>query len=214
MNKKELLQKLDLEDPFINFQPLEDTVMEGWNGESPIFPGILIEVKPKLIIEVGCWMGQSSRTMASVIKQLNMDCSLIAIDTWLGSKEHWQDKAIKPKLGLEYGYPTIYFNYLSNMKLAGLEDYILPLPMPSTIGAAYLKDAGIKADVIYVDGSHEQEDVYRDCRDYWELLNPNGIMFGDDYEWGSVKTAVKAFSSEIGTPHIVSGINWVFRKIS
>ena len=38
-------------------------------------------------------------------------------------------------------------------------------------------------DVIYVDGYHKAEQVFKDCVNSWKTLNKNGIMICDDYIW-------------------------------
>jgi predicted O-methyltransferase YrrM len=40
-------------------------------------------------------------------------------------------------------------------------------------------------DLIYVDGSHDAPFVLWDAMLSWELLKPGGILFFDDYDWGS-----------------------------
>lgn len=86
--KTQLLNLLRADDPFDNFEKVEGIELWGWNGDSPIFKYIINQVKPKLIVEVGSWMGQSACTMAAALKELNLDAAVICIDTWLGSKEH------------------------------------------------------------------------------------------------------------------------------
>ena len=38
-------------------------------------------------------------------------------------------------------------------------------------------------DVIYIDGYHKAEQVFRDCVNSWKNLNINGILICDDYIW-------------------------------
>jgi hypothetical protein len=47
------------------------------------------------------------------------------------------------------------------------------------------------ADLIYIDGSHEYEDVISDIDSYLPLVRKGGIFFGDDYYgWPGVAKAV------------------------
>ena len=212
MKKSDLLEKLKLEDAFKDFEPVPNTELWGWNGDVPLIPAIVNEVKPKLLIEVGSWMGQSGVNFAKTVKNLNLDCTVVCVDTWLGSVEHWTDENLRSKLELVNGYPSFYKRFLTNVKNAGVEDVVVPVPMPSLIAANFLKHNNLLADVIYIDGSHDQSDVYNDLMAYWPLLNEKGIIFGDDLPWDSVKTAVQAFSAEVGHPMLEQGINWVLRK--
>ena len=215
MNKTELLKDLGLIDPFEGFAPNPDTKLWGWNGGAPIFGALVKELKPKLVIEVGSWMGQSACNIASTLKSEGLadTSALVCVDTWLGSLEHWQDPALKPHLQLRHGFPTFYYTYLSNVANFGVSDVVVPLPMPSSIAALYLKSAKVQADMLYVDGSHEQKDVYNDLEAYWPLVAPGGVLFGDDWPWDGVAAAVKAFSAEVGAPYTVhGGVFWMFRK--
>jgi hypothetical protein len=51
--------------------------------------------------------------------------------------------------------------------------------------------------MIYIDASHDEFDVYNDIKHYMEILNTNGVIFGDDYKsWEGVKKAVDSYSYE------------------
>ena len=215
MKKQDLLVKLGMVGPFENYEPNSEAKLWGWNGIGPIFAGMVNEIKPALVIEVGSWMGQSSVSLAAALKEQGLvDSTLICVDTWLGSKEHWTEVDLRAHLGLEHGYPTFYFNYLSNIANAGVSEHVFPLPLPSQIAAEYLKTHGLMAELIYLDASHQEKDVYNDLQSYWQLLSAGGMMFGDDYDDTGVSQAVLAFSAEIGAPVGVSGINWFIRKRS
>ena len=43
-----------------------------------------------------------------------------------------------------------------------------------------------KFDVIYVDGSHEADQVYKDIKNSWDILNISGILICDDYFYGNI----------------------------
>ena len=54
-----------------------------------------------------------------------------------------------------------------------------------TSDAFFLKQKD-KYDVIYIDGSHETDQVYKDIKNSWNILNVNGILICDDYFYGSI----------------------------
>ena len=66
-----------------------------------------------------------------------------------------------------------------------------------------------------MDASHETEDVKKDIRMYWEILNSGGAMFGDDYiSWISVKTAVDAMGEEMNVPvELCDNCFWKMKKV-
>ena len=55
-----------------------------------------------------------------------------------------------------------------------------------------------RADLIYLDGSHEEEDVYQDIVAWWDLVSRGGVLVGDDWSWDGVRMAVSRFASENG----------------
>jgi hypothetical protein len=131
--------------------------------------------------------------MAKICKELGLDTKIYCIDTWLGSLEFWYglNDTKERDLMLKNGYPNIYYQFLSNVVHSGLQEYIIPVPLPSSIGIKLLSKLGIRADLVYIDGSHEYNDVYNDINDSFYILEKDGIVFGDDYEtFKDVKTAV------------------------
>lgn len=174
-----------------NFLPMaEDS--RGWNSNSNVFKDLIIKTNPSVIIEVGTWKGASAITMGSVLKELNLNCKIYCIDTWLGALEFWTDSQNSDErdLMLKHGYPQVYYQFLSNIIHNNLQDYVLPLPLPSNIAYKVLLNDNISADLIYIDGSHEYEDVKCDIENYKKLLSHKGIMFGDDWGWSGVNRAV------------------------
>ncbi len=175
----------------------------GWGGDSPAFAELVAEVRPGRIIEVGTWKGASALTMARALRQLGLDAEILCIDTWLGALEFWtdlDDAARHGALELEHGYPTVYRRFLANVCHAGLQDLVTPFPLPSATAAQWFALRGIRADLIYLDGSHEEEDVYQDLVAYWDLLRPGGVLFGDDWAWDGVRMAVERFAREQRLP--------------
>lgn len=170
--------------------------IQGWNGLSKIFHVLIEETKPSLIIEVGTWKGQSAINMANFCKENNMNTKIWCVDTWLGALEFWGEfkNSKERNLLLKNGYPQIYYQFISNVVLSGVKDYIVPFPTTSLIGARYFRENNIKSKLIYIDASHEYEDVKMDINEYYKLLDNGGIIFGDDYEsWIGVKKSVNEF---------------------
>jgi predicted O-methyltransferase YrrM len=164
--------------------------LQGWHGNFPVFEELIAELKPKTIIEVGSWKGQSTTSMAQACKKLGLRSKIYCVDTWLGADEFWPGTP-DHNLYLKYGYPSVYYRFLSNVYHCGVQDIIVPVPMPSKMGARYLKKNNVIADLIYIDGSHEYEDVISDIDSYLPLVRKGGIFFGDDYYgWPGVAKAV------------------------
>lgn len=178
----------------------------GWNGNNPIFRDLIEKYKPTTIVEVGSWQGQSAINMAKICKELGLNTTIYCIDTWLGALEFYTQPSKERDLMLEDGYPTVYYKFLDNVRKSGVEDVIKPIPLPSNIGLKYIKHLGIKPDMIYIDASHEYEDVKNDIILAGEL-EPK-IIFGDDYT-NAVFPGVRQAVDELGTPTIVNNWFWI-----
>lgn len=142
-------------------------------------------VNPKIIIEVGSYVGYSACKMAEYCKQANIqDFSIICVDPWTDctGRREFDERIL--------GYPSFYYKFLYNVKQQGHDDVIIPFPMPSLTGYKFFKKANITPDLIYIDGSHDYDDVYLDLTRYYQILNSKGIICGDDWAWDTVKEAV------------------------
>lgn len=181
--------------------------VRGWNSDSNALVSAVRDVKPLVACEVGSWKGASAINIAREMtaQRPGEPVELVCVDTWLGAREFWtwpdRDGTAKRDLMMVNGYPSVYYTFLSNVKRASLGGVITPFPCPSHTAAQVLADLGVKFDLVYIDASHEYEDVASDLRDYWELLRPGGVMLGDDYGgfWKGVTSAVDEF---------VMGLDW------
>lgn len=212
----ELLAMLHKRDPYAGFdfasRPFD---AHGWGSDSPAFRELILAHKPGLIIEVGSWKGGSALQMGAVLDEAALPGTILCIDTWLGALEFWTDLEDPERYGslrLEHGWPTVYYQFLANVCHRGLQHRIVPFPQTSATGALWLRTFGVRGDLIYIDGSHEEEDVYQDALDYWEVLAPGGILFGDDYSWDGVRLAVERFARERGLHVTFLADKWLLRK--
>jgi hypothetical protein len=191
--------------------------LNGWNGNNPVFRELINEVQPTTIIEVGTWKGQSAINMGNIVKQLNLNTKIYCVDTWLGAIEFWtngKDTSDRKLLQLN-GYPQIYYQFLSNVVHSNLQDVILPFPNTSENGYRYFKYNDVLSKMIYIDASHEEDDVYKDLNNYYELLENNGILFGDDYQkdWPGVIKSVDRFVKENNLSLEIRYNNfWIIKK--
>lgn len=198
----------------------DSSEVQGWHSDHPIFAHLINELEPEVIVECGTWKGASAIHMAKLTEEhaeISVQrCKIYCVDTWLGGIDHdlnQQDPtSVLPR---ENGYPRLYFQFLANVKRAGFQDRICPIPQTSINGGRLLNAHGIKADLVYIDGSHEHFDPYEDMKAYWPLVAPGGIMFGDDVNWPGVATSYYRFFLESGLPfrpEIVDKNFWIIRK--
>ncbi len=172
------------EDAELAYGRPEPQMQPTWGSEHPWLHETIERLQPQVLIEVGTFLGRSAIHQAQKLKALGLDSALICVDTWLGDEHHWIELEVRPLLNHRRGRPEFYHTFLVNVTAAGLDGFIIPLPIDSVSGARLLSRLGVKADMIYVDGGHAGGEVYRDLVNFWSLLRPGGAMLMDDYADG------------------------------
>jgi cephalosporin hydroxylase len=210
------MQLLHAENPYAGFS-FQDYPFDahGWGGDSAAFRELITQIRPKKIVEVGTWKGASALTMAAATKELGLETQILCVDTWLGALEFWTNHTDPDRylsLKLKNGFPTVYYQFLANVCHQGFQDRIVPFPQTAATAALWMRYYGLTAEMIYVDASHEEEDVYQDLCNYWDLVSAGGVLFGDDYVWDGVRLAVERFAREIAKPVEFAADKWVLRK--
>ncbi len=185
-------------DPFIGFPgELYAPDTQGWNSVHPYLLSTLDDIRPSIVVEIGVWKGGSVLTMASRLKELGLDAVVIAIDTWLGSWEHWHKNELFKLLDVMNGHPAIFQKFMGNVVRAGLQDYVVPLPLNSINAGHLLKLLDIQPDIVHIDGCHDYEAVIGDFSLWWPQIKYGGALIGDDYYdngvWPEVRKAVDEF---------------------
>ena len=186
-------------DPFAshaNVSAVQNAVLpEGWGSTHPYFAKYIEMLKPKLIVEVGTWLGGSAVHMGNLLRAAGLnDSCIVCVDTWLGSPEHYLDPEMRRTLKLVDGRPTFYADFMQNVVQHGLQGIILPFSMTSTGAAEVLGELKIAPDLVYLDGDHSARAFRADLDLYWELLRPGGVVIGDDFDWKGPQAEVINFS--------------------
>ena len=185
--------------------------VQGWNSDHHYLTDAIDRYRPGLVIEIGVWKGASVITMARRMKERGCDGCVLAVDTWLGSAEHWLNGEI-PKH--PDGTSALYDVFRSNIAHAGLDDYVVPLPLDAQSAATVVDRLGLRPAVLHLDGSHDYVSVMRDLRTWTPLIQPGGMLIVDDYDnpcWPDVKRAVDELigvtniQSEAGKCRVVKG---------
>ena len=175
--------------------------LQGWSSQHPYLAEAITAVRPLVIVEVGVWKGGSTIHMASKLKQHAIDGVVIAIDTWLGSSDHWVRDRWFHELGYAGG-PNLFEIFANNVRLTGLADYIVPLPLDLVNAAELLRHFDVHPNMVHIDAGHDYAAVSADLRQWWPALTPGGIMIGDDYrqgnDWPEVKRAFDDYFEPLG----------------
>jgi len=161
-------------DPFASYtksKTVSDTLPEGWGSTHPYFKQYIDLLKPKLIVEVGTWLGGSAIHMSRLLREAGLkDSCVICIDTWLGSSEHFLHTEGRTHLKLVNGRATFYEDFMCNVVQHGLQDIILPFSITSVGAAEVLRECNLTPDLIYLDGDHTARGFRADLDLYWEIL--------------------------------------------
>jgi hypothetical protein len=212
-----LMRRLHGCDIFAGFVPTFAVDLQGWNSDHPVFGEIISRIKPKVVIDVGVWKGASTLYLAGLARKHGDEPVVIAVDTFLGSAEHGiVNTPLFGSIPRRHGVPLLYEQFLSNVIHAGAQDHVIPLAQTSTAAAAIMQRAGVRANLIHIDASQAYEDVLRDARIYWDLLEPGGYLVGDDYDptWPGVVQAATEFAAEKAVELEIRGPKWIVIKPS
>lgn len=202
-NIEEIFKQFNIKNPYTRYigKDIKSNII-GWNGIGLTMLDRITIKKPTTIIEVGVFLGHSTLIMGNCRKEIDSEFLIYSIDTWLGSYEHWKDH-LKYFNYFENGISSLYDQFIMNVIINKLDTNIVPLPCTSKTGYLLLESFNIRADLIYIDANHDTEDVYNDLKNYSKLLNDNGIIFGDDYLWDSVKFGVDKYCKEFNKTVVV-----------
>lgn len=170
---------------------------EPWFSNEELF-SIMVECATDgaTFVEVGSWKGKSSAYMAVEIANSRKNIQFYCVDTWQGSKEH-----------LYFDLDSLFTTFTENMK--PLKDYYRFIRMESCVASKIFKDNSL--DFIYIDASHEYEDVKQDIIHWLPKLKGGGIIAGDDYgnpDFPGVHRAV----FELLDGYEVKNSTWIFKK--
>ncbi len=127
-------------DPYAGFDAGRRTAdHQGWHSDHPFLRETLAALRPSVVVEVGVWKGASSITMAETMRDRAIDGAVLAVDTWLGSWEHYEHETFFADLHIQNGYPTLYNTFITNVLDKGVSDFILPLALDSANAAFVVK---------------------------------------------------------------------------
>lgn len=195
------LHELENSNPF-SLSHVYPEDMHGWFSlaNRRYLKDFIQRLHPKKAIEVGTWMGVSAIYMA---KLLDAGAKLYCIDPWIP----YHDMANMPEC--QERLKNAYERFLSNCIHHKVTDKVIPMHMTSMHAfETYFADVN-DIDLIYIDGSHAEEDVYNDIMHWQYAVAPAGILCGDDWGWPSVSRAVTRASQEINKPlHIDDNFWW------
>ncbi|KAL3688809.1 hypothetical protein R1sor_015118 [Riccia sorocarpa] len=189
--------------------------IKGWGAEAPVFERLIREVQPKVILELGSFLGASAIHMGTVVRQLGLNSTILCVDDFRG----WPGfRAKKFKdIRQQHGNIMLLPQFLRNVKYMNLTDLILPVPFSTTGAISYFCELGIRPDLIEVDAAHDFHSAWLDINAAYATLNTGGVMFGHDYfnraNEAGVRRAVDLFAKLNGLRVEPDGKHWILRTV-
>lgn len=151
--------------------------LEGWFGtHNKDFLSCFVG-RGDVVIEIGAWLGMSTLWLAEKVGPLG---KIVSIDHFEGSRDHKIDPRHASIL------PILWETFVVNCW--EMRDRIVPVCGSSRDALPYLQASGFEPNVIYVDGSHDYDDVVLDLTLSLALW-PKARVVGDDFEVDSVLRA-------------------------
>ena len=125
----------------------------------------LNKLKPNFsYLEIGSYEGNSALFMADSFPETKVYC----VDNWEGTEEYSNNLSFSQ---IEQNFDHNIDNYKNIIKIKCLSD-------------KFFKHNNLIFDVIYVDGYHLGDQVYKDCSNAWKYLKKDGLLICDDFIWG------------------------------
>jgi predicted O-methyltransferase YrrM len=136
---------------------------------------------PMLVVEVGSFVGGSATIFGNVLREMNVNATILCIDTWQGTLTQWLLKQNMKYIKPQFGQSTLFDLFMINIMQAHLQDMVVPFPVPSAVGGPFLKARKYIIDIVYLDSSHEVMETFKELCTFWEVLRVGGVLLGDDY---------------------------------
>jgi len=126
-------------------------------------------------VEVGAFEGKSTSFMAVEIANCDKEIRFDVIDTWQGSEEHQPGGAHESPV---IASNSLYETFLRNM--SPVEHIINPIRLPSLEAVKSYPDRSL--DFVFIDASHDYENVKADILAWQPKIKLNGFLGGHDYQ--------------------------------
>lgn len=147
--------------------------------------------KGSTFVEIGSWMGRSTSCLGQLVKQSQKNIKVYAVDTFEGSEEHTD--IVKD---IENHSTSLLELFNHNIKSCDVSEIITPIQGKSLDVVSQFEDESI--DFIFIDASHDYDNVLADITAWYPKLKPGGLIAGDDYAlcWNGVIRAVNEYFTD------------------
>ena len=153
-----------------------------------VWSTLLESFHPSKILEVGCYEGKSTTFLIEKIAN-QRDLEIHCIDTWEGGIEHIDNEKYDVNHSDIGGMSSVENRFFSNVdeaiSTASKKVKLVVHKGLSSLELPKLIANGKKEyfDMVYVDGSHQADDVLMDAVMAYHLTANDGLIIFDDYTW-------------------------------
>jgi MMP 1-O-methyltransferase len=126
-------------------------------------------------VEIGSYCGKSGLFLGEGCRETGLH-PLFTIDHHRGSEEQQPgEDYFDPELyDAEAGTATTLPQLIRNIRLAGLEDWVIPVVAGSTAVGRHWPDSTL--GLVFIDGGHSEEDAMGDYRTWGRCVRPEGYL--------------------------------------
>jgi predicted O-methyltransferase YrrM len=124
------------------------------------------------ILEIGSWEGRSAVFFLNFFPRAQITC----VDTFAGSPQNHPDDSV-------YLQHAAESEERFETNLSEFARRVEKVKSRSVPALDRLSEIDRRYDLIYIDGSHEGDDVMVDSLLSWRMLNVGGLLIWDDYRW-------------------------------
>lgn len=159
-------------------------VLEGGDWGDPERPyelaSIVLEAKPKVVVEIGTFGGAGSLPMAFALRQINNGGRLYSIDPWrleYAQEGEWEEN----KKWWEHNIrlADIHQKCMEAFWAHNLDDWLVVIRAASQHCHQLFPEIG----VLLIDGNHSEVASLRDAQLYVPKVISGGYIFADDAHW-------------------------------
>ena len=171
----------------------------GWFDYDNIYKHVVNTFEEGHFIEVGCFLGKSSAYMLVEIINSGKNIHFDMIDTF----DRWE------------GVNNSYEQFKENNPIAFIRKYkdrFRVLKVASIFASKLYEDNSL--DFVFIDASHDYENVLADITAWFPKVKHGGIIGGHDYadSYIGVKQAVKEYSSNNNQDFVINKQCWLMKK--
>ncbi|HEY2810263.1 MAG TPA: class I SAM-dependent methyltransferase [Rhabdochlamydiaceae bacterium] len=187
--------------------------ISGWCSEEKAshFVDLVLDVKPKVCVEIGVFFGSSLFPVASALKFIDNGV-VIGIDPWdklecIKNYDFDKDKthiAWWSNVDMDY----VYNSFLSMLKNLQLEDYCIVIKKTAQKAILYI-DA---IDILYLDGNHSEASNILDVSLYLPKVVSGGYIWMNDTLTVQAQPAIDILIKECDIVKIIENGNCVLFK--